>query len=165
MIEIDIADNQRCLDLDQAWFTLLTEHALREENISAAELSIAFVDNQTIHKLNKQFLQHDYPTDVITFPLSTGGERLIGEIVISAEYGQQQAGEFKWPPHLEVGLYLVHGVLHLCGYDDHDEQQAARMHHRQHSILKRYLEQRGEPCSYSSFQCLSSRQFERESCH
>jgi probable rRNA maturation factor len=165
MIEVEIADNQDRLELDQAWLTSLIEHALREENINNARLSVALVDNRAIHKINQQFLQHDFPTDVITFPLSDGRDPLVGEIVISTEYAIDSSTEFQWPARIEVGLYVVHGVLHLCGYDDHDEKQAGVMHQRQHAILQRFLQFRNEPSSYPSFQSPAGRHDEREPCH
>lgn len=165
MIVVEVADNQQCLELDRAWFTSLAEHALREENISSANISVALVDNRTIHRLNCQFLQHDYPTDVVTFPLSEPGEELRGELVISTEYAVQESANYDWPPQLETGLYLVHGLLHLCGYDDRTLEMKAAMTDRQRQILRRFLQMRGEPSDYPDLQRPESQQHvEREQC-
>ena len=69
-----------------------------------------FVNDAEIAALNKEFLLHDGPTDVITFEH--------GEIVISTDRTVAQAGQFKKPLHEELTLYLIHGLLHLAGYDD-----------------------------------------------
>ena len=84
-------------------------------------ISIALVDDATIHAVNRRHLAHDWPTDVISFRLSeVDDDELAGELVVSAEMAAttaRQAGVGAWD---ELALYVVHGLLHLCGYDDHD---------------------------------------------
>lgn len=140
MITVRIANAQSTLSIDRHWYVRLAKFALRAELVEAAELSVAFVDNAEIHRLNKQFLRHDYATDVITFPLSEEGETLHGEIVISAEYAAGEAKSYSWTPELETALYLVHGILHLCGYDDHSKRDSERMKKRQAEILQAFQE-------------------------
>lgn len=109
---------------------------LQGEHIPAAELSVAIVDDPTIHELNRQFLQHDYPTDVITFPLEDDPELLEGEIVLSADTAEREASEQAWPVEQEIALYAIHGVLHLTGYDDHTEPDIAMMRARETLYLE-----------------------------
>ena len=105
---------------------------LLAENHPAACISIAVVDNATIHRLNRDHLCHDWPTDVITFPLAGPGETACsGEVVVSAEMAVSIARELNGEPLSELGLYLIHGLLHLCGYDDKSEAGAAAMAARQ----------------------------------
>lgn len=140
MIAIEIADNQTTFPLDRSWYRALARTVCRAESVTEGRLSLVFVDNQTIHELNRTYLSHDYPTDVITFPLSEPGSALTGEIVLSTEYAAAQAVEYGWPAHVEAGLYVAHGILHLCGYDDHDEADAAVMKERQELLLKQFLD-------------------------
>jgi probable rRNA maturation factor len=99
--------------------------------------------------LNRRHLNHDYETDVLSFlfdaepefaSTSTGprgkGRRIDGEIVISAEMAVQSAPRFDWSPFDELTLYLVHGLLHLCGYDDLTEPERRLMRRRERAILK-----------------------------
>lgn len=144
MVTIEISNNQRHLTIDRRWFKGLAEHVLAAQDIENAYLSIAFVDNRTVHKINRQFLAHDYPTDVITFPLSAAdgpnfvADGIQGEIVISGEYAVEACTSFEWSAQIEAGLYLVHGILHLCGFDDHEKADAARMRRRQRKLLDEY---------------------------
>jgi rRNA maturation RNase YbeY len=102
----------------------------------SAELEVALVDNATIARLNRRFLDHRGPTDVITFPSGPApGERAMGEIVISVEQAREQARHAGWPVRREVALLLVHGILHLKGYDDLAPAAAARMRVREREIL------------------------------
>jgi probable rRNA maturation factor len=141
-IAVEIVDNQDMIPLDRCWCSELARFTLQAESVPAADVSVAFVDNATIRRLNKRFLAHDYPTDVITFPLSADGEPLGGEVVISVEYAVGQAARYANPVELEIGLYLVHGLLHLCGYDDAAPDDAARMRRRQEELLRRFVGRR-----------------------
>ena len=83
---ISIASPQELVPIDRGQMREIVRAVLCEEGISEAEISLAFVDNPTIHRLNRQFLQHDEPTDVLSFPLSEPTSRtLAGELVIGAE--------------------------------------------------------------------------------
>jgi probable rRNA maturation factor len=122
------------------------------ESIEHATISIALVDNRTIHQLNRQHLNHNYQTDVLSFlfeseadqPIDAGprsrprqnGRYIDGEIVISAEMAAQTAVRFGWSASQELELYLVHGLLHLCGYDDGTDSERRLMRRRERSILR-----------------------------
>jgi probable rRNA maturation factor len=110
---------------------------LEGEGVGEAKISLAFVDDATIHRLNNQFLQHDEPTDVITFPMSgPGAKKLEGELVISAETARRVAEQLGHPPEDEAALYVVHGLLHLCGYDDLDAKSRPKMRARERHHLQ-----------------------------
>src|SRR5205807_1937747 len=82
-------------------------------------------DNAHIHRLNKQFLQHDEPTDVLTFPYTLpGAKTLEGEVAIGYEVAKENAADRGHDVNLELLLYVVHGCLHLCGYYDIDDASA-----------------------------------------
>ena len=94
------------------------------------ELSIALVDNRTIRALNAKFRNQDAPTDVLSFPADErvdSGIRLLGDVIISVEKAQQQANERKRSLHEEIVTLLVHGILHLIGYDHERSTSDARI--------------------------------------
>lgn len=106
------------------------------EGVTACKVTLAFVDNAHIHRLNRQYLGHDEPTDVLTFPYSEPGARTLeGEIVIGYEVARENAAERGHAPDLELLLYVVHGALHLCGYDDTTELTASRMRAKEREYL------------------------------
>ena len=111
---------------------------LSDANIANAEISIAVVDDRTIWKLNREFLEHDYPTDVLSFVLSHDDGRLEGEIVVSADTAAREAEQHDWPADNELLLYVVHGALHLVGYDDSTQDQRQEMRGREKQILLRF---------------------------
>ena len=112
------------------------------EGIRDAKVTIAFVDNAHIHRLNNQFLNHDEPTDVLTFPSSPpGAKKLEGDIAIGMEIAREYAADRGHEVKLELLLYVVHGCLHLCGYTDTDDESAAEMRVKE----RQYLAQLGLP--------------------
>lgn len=141
MGKISIASPQEAVPIDRKHMREVVRLVLQGEGISDAEISLAFVDNPTIHRLNRQFLDHDEPTDVLSFPLSDSGKKLSGELVLGAEVAQQRAQELGHEVQAELSLYVIHGLLHLCGYDDHDPEAAREMRRRE----KHYLAQLGLP--------------------
>jgi probable rRNA maturation factor len=135
-IEVEISDGQQFLDVDHAALSGLARRTLAAQGIEAASISVALVDNATIHAINRRHLAHDWPTDVISFTLSEPGDvALAGELVISAEMAVATAREAGAEPFAELALYVVHGLLHLCGLDDQAEADAAAMRRREAEIL------------------------------
>ena len=99
-------------------------------------LSVAVVSDPEMRRLNARWLGHDRPTDVLAFGLpGPGAPRLLGEVVISADTAARQARRLGVSVALELDLLLVHGVLHLLGWDDHDAREARLMHQRAREIL------------------------------
>jgi probable rRNA maturation factor len=141
MSKLSIAVPQESVPVDRDRMREVARAVLAGEGQDNAEVSLAFVDNATIHRLNKQFLDHDEPTDVLSFPLSEGKGRLSGELVIGAEVAQAQAEARGHDVQAELALYVIHGLLHLCGYDDQTETGAAEMRERE----RHYLGQLGLP--------------------
>ncbi len=142
MSRIAIASPQEVVPIDRGRMRAVARAVLDGENEPQAEISLAFVDNTTIHTLNKRYLQHDEPTDVLSFPLSDpGAAKMSGELVIGAEVALAQAQERGHDVQAELALYVIHGLLHLCGYDDHDEADARAMRERE----RHYLQKLGLP--------------------
>jgi len=100
------------------------------------ELTIVYVDNKTIQKLNSRFLGESRPTDVLCFDLSGGG-RLTADIVISTEAAWGNSRLYRTSPSEEVSRYLIHGILHLLGFDDRKKKDRMRMQRKVAQILRR----------------------------
>jgi probable rRNA maturation factor len=106
------------------------------EGVKACKVTLAFVDNPHIHRLNKQFLQHDEPTDVLTFPYTDAGAKTLeGEVVIGYEVAREYAADRSHDINLELLLYVIHGCLHLCGYDDTDAESEREMRSKEREYL------------------------------
>jgi probable rRNA maturation factor len=136
MGKIAIATPQEIIAVDRRRIREIVRAVLDGEGVADAEISVAFVDNPTIHTLNKRFLEHDEPTDVLSFPLSEpNAKRLAGELVIGVEVAQAQAQERGHDVQQELALYVIHGLLHLCGYDDKEDDAAQEMRRRERHYL------------------------------
>jgi probable rRNA maturation factor len=136
-IEVEISDTQDHLHVAAGELTDLVRAVLTAEGRRRASISIAVVDRATIHAINRSHLGHDWPTDVISFPLSEPSDPVLaGELVVSAETAAATAAEIGAEPRDELALYVVHGLLHLCGYDDTSEPEAAAMRRREDDLLK-----------------------------
>jgi len=135
MIGITVASPQELVPLEYQRLKECARAVLAGEGIKEAKVTLAFVDDATIAGLNKRFLEHEGPTDVITFPYSQG-KKLEGEVVIGVEVAQREAAERGHDVNTELCLYAIHGVLHLCGYDDRDRKGAARMRTKERAYLK-----------------------------
>src|SRR5947207_6589922 len=132
MAKITIASPQETVPLDRGRLREIARAVLAGEQIADYEISLAFVDNATSHRLNKQFLDHDEPTDVLSFPLGeSGATRLAGELVIGAEVAIERAAARGHDVHSELALYVIHGLLHLCGYGDKTSQDTKAMRARE----------------------------------
>ena len=111
----------------------------------AAEVSVRFVDNEEIRKLNKTYRNLDKKTDVLSFPLGENGNydinmdtgaKMLGDIVISMEKAVEQAKEYNHPLQREVGFLTVHTMLHLLGYDHETGGiEAVRMREKEETVL------------------------------
>ena len=134
---IHLTNEQSRVPIPAAKVRRLAAQIARKKNVS-----IAFVTNAAIRKINRRFLKHDFATDVISFPLGTD---LLGELVISAEFAVGEAAKRKIPVEEELLRYVAHGILHLLGYDDHDPEDRAAMWARQERELSRALGRKSTP--------------------
>jgi probable rRNA maturation factor len=97
---------------------------------------VTVVDDRRIRALNARYLGKRRATDVLAFDLAgPGPARLWGEVIVSAETAARQARRVGVPLAVELDLLVVHGLLHLAGYDDHEPRRARRMHERAREIL------------------------------
>ena len=106
-----------------------------------AELTLVLTDDAQLHALNKEYLDVDAPTDVLSFPSDQTdpetGSRYVGDILISVERAAAQAAAAGHATEAEVQLLVVHGVLHLLGHDHADPEEKARMWQAQAEILSK----------------------------
>lgn len=117
----------------RTWLTL----AARGEKKYIESLSIIFCSDAFLKTINKKFLNHNYFTDVITFPFSEAGTKNIsGEIYISIDRVRENAKQYGFPFGDELRRVMVHGLLHLCGYKDLSSKQITIMRNKENLNLK-----------------------------
>lgn len=178
--EIDISSRQNVISVDLNALESAVLRALELEQVASAVLSISIVSNEEIHTLNRDHLDHDYPTDVISFQLNfaddadldqdedpdiednednedsdeesdndthisssatvphelrAAGALIEGEIIASAEMAASMAADGQWSTQDELTLYVVHGLLHICGYDDLSDDEKLIMRARERAIM------------------------------
>jgi len=182
MYEIAISNEQTLLEIDEERLRSVARHVLGFEEVRAASVSIAIVDDAALRILNRRHLGHDDDTDVLSFlleceqednaaadvavgpgqlvgwaessrpttnapraadddvapPPRGRGKRIEGEVIASAEMAVKRAGEFHWSPIDELTLYVVHGLLHLAGYDDLADEERALMRSRERALLSQW---------------------------
>lgn len=132
---VELSNRQSILGFAPDRFITAVINVLTGEDVHDSEINVAIVDNAQIHETNREFLNHDYPTDVITFPWDEPEGPLKGDIMVSAEMAAQVASDYGWSPDDELLLYVIHGTLHLAGYDDHSDEERAAMRERETHYL------------------------------
>lgn len=111
----------------------------RKEGRKLAELNYVFCTDEKILEINRQFLQHDFYTDIITFELSAPGEPVSGEIYISIDRVKDNARQMNLSQRRELHRVIFHGVLHLCGYKDKTVAQEKEMRAKEDYYLDLYF--------------------------
>ena len=142
---IEIADQQNT-EFDADPLIAAIRMIADDHEVSRSEISVAIVDDPTIRKLNQQYLQHDYETDVISFVLNwdedTGS--LLGQLIVSTDTAAALADDVGSTMQEELLLYVIHGMLHLVGYDDKQPAAATEMRAAEKEYLSRFnIEHRG----------------------
>lgn len=148
-IKVTITDKQKKMKMPTGIRMLLRRccvAVLKNENFTdSAEVSIHFVDDDEIHKLNSEFRKIDRPTDVLSFPLGENGvydinpetgAKMLGDIVISVETAQKQANDYNHPFQREMAFLTAHSMLHLLGYDhENGGIDAMRMQEKEEVVM------------------------------
>lgn len=117
------------------WITSVFE----SEDLQGGDVTFIFCTDEYLLEINRKFLQHDYYTDIITFPLSDSP--VSGEIYISWDRVKENARTRKIPVERELLRVMVHGVLHLCGYDDHSPAEKRQMRRRETASISAFYDQ------------------------
>lgn len=140
-MEIQISNRQQ-LRADLELLRNLAKCVLESEGIKEPlQLSITLVDLKEIQDLNLKYRAVNHPTDVLAFPLTEaspgekGTPQILGEVVISPEAAREQASEYGQDYLDELCLLLVHGILHLLGYNHQEDKEKAAMVAREEQIL------------------------------
>lgn len=131
---VQITNRQNCLEFDGDAVLEAISSVLRQEG-RQADLSVAVVGREEIAELNGRFLRRDGPTDVLAFPYGEEEGMTVGEIVVCADVAVSEAAQRAHSAEDELLLYVVHGLLHLLGYDDHEAAGMARMRERECELL------------------------------
>lgn len=139
-MKIRVASRVRATAIDAAAIRRAALHVLRRERRpEGSELGVLFAGDRLVRRLNRRYRGVDRSTDVLAFPLADAGApgrpRLLGDVVISPARARACARTLGTPPGEELLLYLVHGILHLCGYDDKAPGQRERMERRQRRLV------------------------------
>lgn len=160
-IDVFAADEQTAHGVDLPTFSELARAALYDEGVRGlAEVSLFFVTEDAIAELNQQFLGHEGPTDVLSFPIDdepsvsgrvpdSGGTgpgeppeeempQLVGDVVICPAVAARHAVENERSLEDEMALLVVHGVLHLLGWDHEVDAEAEKMEARERELLARH---------------------------
>lgn len=141
-IVVDVSDRQSVLRTSARGLERLVRRALAAEGIERAEIGIVLVDDRRIAAVHRRWMGVPGPTDVITFDLSAGAfgaagaDVLAGDIVVSTETARRSALAVGWTPRQELAYYIVHGILHLRGYDDQTPADRRAMRRRERSLMR-----------------------------
>lgn len=146
-MEISITSHRESEPLDLSAFERLARYVLeREEVFETAELSLAIVDLDEMASLSERFRGVEGPTDVLAFgcdePCAVASDEPItlGDVVIAPEVAERQAREYGHTVEEELNLLLVHGILHLLGYEHDSDEDAAVMAERERILLLSYAD-------------------------
>lgn len=105
------------------------------QGFSAGSIGVLITDDETIHEINREHLDHDYPTDVISFAYAQQSPHVEGELVASFDTAKREAASLQWATLNELLLYVVHGTLHICGLDDTTAPQRQQMRIAEQQVL------------------------------
>ena len=115
------------------------EHVLRRHRVGACDLEVVILGAVGMRRLNERWLGHEGSTDAITFDLGDGTvgrpHRAVGQVNVCWSIAERQARRRGVRPEAELLLYVVHGLLHLLGYDDKGSEAAGRMHRKEDELL------------------------------
>jgi probable rRNA maturation factor len=150
-IEIFIEEKFRGV-MDGGWVKKIVRQVLKAERVAPPyEVSLVFTDSETVQRLNRDYRSVDEPTDVLafymlpqkgadsSFALPPDGVTRLGEVIISYPQAAAQAREQGHLPERELALLVIHGILHLLGYDHEEPEEESKMRERERELLERCL--------------------------
>jgi probable rRNA maturation factor len=138
--------------VDGGWVKKIARQILKAEGVAPPyEVSLVFTDSETVKQLNRDYRGVDEPTDVLafymlpqkeaddSFALPPDGVTRLGEVIISYPRAVEQAKEQGHSTERELALLIIHGILHLLGYDHEEPEEEAEMRTREKALLEKYL--------------------------
>jgi len=135
-IEIELQQDFEGVEIDAARMKELIKFVCERYGIGNAYISLAIVSDDEIIKVNREFLDHNFTTDVISFDLSDeSDDSKAFELVVNGQMATRQSAERKHSTLAEVALYITHGLLHNLGFDDTEAEKARVMHETEDEIL------------------------------
>jgi len=136
---IHIHQEHPTLHLPSPYLRTLAAGVASGEGVTIEEVAIVLADHPTVLDLNRRFLDHDYVTDVLAFPFAEDeAAGLSGEIYIDLDTAAERHEEFDATFAEEATRYIIHGLLHLCGYTDATAKDKRVMHNREDAYLQQY---------------------------
>lgn len=138
-MKLDVINLQKRYPIEKNKIKKLVRDVLKVEKKDKddVELTIVFIDNKGIKEMNRNFLGHNYATDVLSFAYHEPSDEntITGEIIVSIEMAAQRSQKLGYSIEGEIALYMIHGLLHLFGYDDKQKRDAKKMHQREGELL------------------------------
>ena len=138
--------------VDEGWVRRIAQTVLKAEGVAPPyEVSLVFTDSEAVKQLNRDYRGVDEPTDVLafymlpqkqvdnSFALPPDGVTRLGEVIISYPRAVEQAREQGHSPKRELALLVIHGILHLLGYDHEEPEEEAEMRTREKELLEKCL--------------------------
>ena len=122
-----IYDIEVTADIDDDWINSTCKNILNDKDKNTASISIILTNDKKLLQLKNQYFQQDILTDVITFNLEDDGDPIEGEIYISLNRVSENAIKFKQDIGIELKRVIIHGILHLLGYDDQTPEEKTIM--------------------------------------
>jgi len=139
---IEVRCSRGVKGISARWVRRVLRVALDDQKAQRRAVSVFLTNNREIRKINRDFLKHDYPTDVISFwcpekSLGPGESGYLGDLAVSVQMAREVSRKLGLPFKEELARYLVHGVLHLLGYEDKGKRDRMEMDRKQEAILKK----------------------------
>jgi len=126
VLTLSISATSSAFDIpDEPRLQRIAETVLAGEGKTVSQLSLVFADHETVLELNREWLDHDWHTDVISFLLED--DPIEGEVYVDVETAAERHTEFNASMLEEIERYVIHGILHLCGHDDATDEQRNAM--------------------------------------
>ena len=131
-MDITLKNLQKKILIPQSQILKAAKQAFRKLEFRQGGLSIIFVGTKRMRAINKKYLRHDYVTDVLTFDFGDN----IGEIIICPYVAATNAKAHQTSTEKEIILYVIHGILHLAGFDDHSPKDKIQMRQMENKLLR-----------------------------
>lgn len=141
---IALSSTAHAMRLPRKALAALIAFVVDRERARVADVDLAVVSARQIAALNRRFLNHAGPTDVISFNLADPPLPVSAQLIVCADVAADQARQRNIPARHELFLYVIHGLLHTLGYDDAAKPQAAKMAQRQEQLLREFLQATGK---------------------
>ena len=140
---VQISSSQTAMRVPRKRIAELIPFVAKQEGVRLAEVDLAVVDSGEMASLNRRYLSHAGDTDVLSFDLSDAGKLGISaQLIVCGDVAVRQAAAHGQGRQRELMLYVVHGLLHLMGYEDKSVRGSARMHAREDEILSAFSNRR-----------------------